>query len=53
MNCPKCGREISWHSINENLELFLNCSYISVDIACLECGEEIEILYLPRMIKSE
>jgi len=45
MNCPKCGIEIYWETVNKNLELASDCSFISADLFCW-CGEEVEILYV-------
>ena len=46
MKCSNCGTEISWHSINKNLVLASDCSFISSDQDCQECGEELEILFV-------
>jgi len=46
MKCSNCGNEISWYSINKNLVLASDCSFISADQDCPECGEELEILFV-------
>lgn len=46
MKCSNCEREISWETVNRNLELASDCSFIGADFACSGCGEEIEILFV-------
>jgi len=46
MKCSNCGHAIDWYYVNINLELASDCSFISADQDCPECGAELEILFV-------
>jgi|PlaIllAssembly_1097288.scaffolds.fasta_scaffold04961_8 endogenous inhibitor of DNA gyrase (YacG/DUF329 family) len=45
MNCPNCNEKISWNTLNDNMSLASDASFIQIEVKCPKCNRDLSITY--------